>query len=254
MVAAYLLFLLKAVFNFSFNKSFVSIEKQSKNCENIRLVRDYRKKLAQDFSLITTELPGAGTRGNSEKTVSEISKRSAKPENQSIFLANLASTISAKNILELGTSFGLTSAIISLYNPNSNIITIEGNQEIFQKSSDFFSSANMHNIHSVNGLFESEINKMDQKIKFDLIFIDGNHTYEASLAYFELLNERLTDSGILVFDDIYWSEGMQKAWKKIKNHSKVKSSLDYFSFGLISLSKEQKPPHQKKISKLVFSS
>ena len=254
MIASYLLFFFNALFTFSFTKSFVSIKKQSDNPVDLSLVQDYRKRLTQDHTLIKTDMPGAGSRGNSQKTISEIAKRSSKPESQSIFLAKLASTIAAQNILELGTSFGLTSAIIALYNPNAGIITIEGNQEIYQKSSDFFSLANLHNIHSINGLFDSEIKKIDPEIKFDLVFIDGNHTYQASIVYFELLKERLTDTGILVFDDIYWSKGMQNAWKEIKKHRSVISSLDYFSFGLISLSQKQKPPHQKKMSKMVFSS
>ena len=47
----------------------------------------------------------------------------------------------------------------------------------------------------------------------------------------------------MIFDDIHWDKSMQKAWNEIKNHHKVKVSIDLFYFGLIFFRKEQEKEH-----------
>ena len=40
--------------------------------------------------------------------------------------------------------------------------------------------------------------------------------------------EKKHTNSIFVFDDIYWSDGMQQAWKEICKHPEVTLSLDLF--------------------------
>jgi hypothetical protein len=37
----------------------------------------------------------------------------------------------------------------------------------------------------------------------------------------------------MIFDDIHWSRGMQAAWEQIKQHPRVRLSLDLFYVGLV---------------------
>jgi hypothetical protein len=39
-------------------------------------------------------------------------------------------------------------------------------------------------------------------------------------------------------DDIYWSEGMTKAWQAIKKHPDVTLSIDIFDIGIVFFRKE----------------
>ena len=50
---------------------------------------------------------------------------------------------------------------------------------------------------------------------------------------------------IFIFDDIYWSEGMQRAWKYIKEHHKTKVTLDLFFVGIVFLKSELSNEHFK---------
>ena len=43
-----------------------------------------------------------------------------------------------------------------------------------------------------------------------------------------------------MFDDIYWSDGMQKAWKEICANKEVTLSLDLFKFGIVFFKTENK--------------
>ena len=54
------------------------------------------------------------------------------------------------------------------------------------------------------------------------LFFDGNHRYEPTLRYFELCLAYRTNESVFVFDDIHWSEEMERAWEAIKIHPDVR--------------------------------
>jgi len=76
-----------------------------------------------------------------------------------------------------------------------------------------------------------------------MIFIDGNHTYRATLHYFEYFIERLNTDSFIVFDDIHWSLGMEEAWKKIIADKRITLSVDIFEMGIVFLRKGVEKQH-----------
>ena len=66
-----------------------------------------------------------------------------------------------------------------------------------------------------------------------MIFIDGNHKKDATLNYFQQCLQQMSSNSVLVFDDIHWSDGMEKAWIEIKQHPRVKVTIDLFQMGLV---------------------
>lgn len=69
--------------------------------------------------------------------------------------------------------------------------------------------------------------------KFDIVFIDGNHRYEPTVKYFDLLKNSLSDRAILIFDDINWSDGMVKAWKVLKRDPDICCAIDMIKQGIL---------------------
>ena len=82
-----------------------------------------------------------------------------------------------------------------------------------------------------------------QPTTYNLIYFDGNHSKKATLEYFELLLPTLTNDAVWIFDDIHWSKDMEEAWEIIKNHSKVKVTIDTFQWGIVFFRKEQEKEH-----------
>lgn len=76
--------------------------------------------------------------------------------------------------------------------------------------------------------------------ELDFLFIDGNHTREATLRYFHMALAKRHPGTVLIFDDIYWSEGMKDAWKTIKRHPEVRVTVDLFYIGLVFFKQDQK--------------
>jgi hypothetical protein len=73
-----------------------------------------------------------------------------------------------------------------------------------------------------------------------MFFFDGNHQYEPTIRYFEEVIKTCNEEDILVFDDIHWSKGMEKAWQEIKKNERVSCSIDLFFIGIVFLRKEFK--------------
>ena len=71
-----------------------------------------------------------------------------------------------------------------------------------------------------------------------LVYIDGDHTYEAATRYFEKLLPLAKDHNVFVFDDIYWSEDMTRAWNEISAHPAVRLSIDTFYSGYLFFQKD----------------
>ena len=45
-----------------------------------------------------------------------------------------------------------------------------------------------------------------------MVFVDGNHRWIPTLRYFETLMPMISESGMIIFDDIHWSGEMEDAW------------------------------------------
>ena len=48
----------------------------------------------------------------------------------------------------------------------------------------------------------------------------------------------MNENAILIFDDIHWSNDMEKAWEEIKESTKVTLTIDLFFVGLVLIDKK----------------
>ena len=133
--------------------------------------------------------------------------------------------------LELGTSLGIGSAYLS----SKPVLTIEGNKSLAKFTKDTLNKFDFSEINVRNAKFDDIFENLLQNESFDLFFIDGNHTYDATVNYFELILKYKKKKAIIIFDDIYWSKAMGAAWDFIKKHEKANYSIDLFKFGIVFL-------------------
>jgi predicted O-methyltransferase YrrM len=182
---------------------------------------------------------GTGYKKVYQISVSESYRRSAitKPKGEILFM--LSSHFQFKNGLELGTHFGLSAAYIAAANSNMKLITIEGCEETATVAKESFKYLKLENTQSITSEFLTQINTLiESNKKFDFIYFDGNHNYESTMQYFTLLLQVCHEKTVLVFDDIYWSRGMNKAWKEIVESKNTTLCIDIYTMGIVFLSKE----------------
>ncbi len=205
----------------------------------------YRKSLLNNHTVIAIEDFGAGSKSlrSHQRKVSDIAKNAGITKIRAQLLGRLSTYFEAKHILEIGTSVGIGTAALSLSNPNSTIITLEGCKNTATIAKENFEFFNLKNIEVVVGNFSSTLAQTLNNKTFDLVFFDGNHQKQPTIDYFEQCLAHTHHNSVFVFDDIYWSKGMQDAWQYIINHPKVTVSIDTYYWGLVFFRKEQVKEH-----------
>jgi len=199
-------------------------------------IEKLRDKLLTDHLMIEVKDFGAGSAVIDGKTrvIKDIARSSLKNKKFARLLFRIVKYYKPKTILELGTSFGITSSYLAMGNPLSTVFTLEGSGNISAIAQDNFNHLGLNNIELVEGDFNQTLSGLLQKINYvDMAFVDGNHQKGATLRYFRLLSEKIIPSSILIFDDIHWSKEMEGAWSLIKGHPSVKLSIDLFFMGLV---------------------
>jgi len=198
-----------------------------------------RSKLLHNNAIIDVEDFGAGSAlmPFKKRKINAIAKSSLKNKKFSQLLYRIAKYYKPQTILELGTSFGITTCYLASANENSKVYTFEGSQEIGKIANENFDKTGLQNINLVKGDFDKTLNEIE---KIDLAFIDGNHRKKPTLHYFSELLKKSGNNSILIFDDIHWSHEMEEAWKLIQQHDSVTLTIDLFFIGLVLFSPDFK--------------
>lgn len=201
-----------------------------------------RKKLLTSKEIIKVTDYGAGSQvfKKEQRAISKIVKHASIPPKFGRLLFRLVHHFSPCNILELGTSLGMSTLYQAKAMPSANIISLEGCPNTAQIARSNFSVLQAHNIDVVVGQFKDTLSTVLKKFEtLDFIFIDGHHQQEATLSYFEQCLPFIHNNSIIIFDDIHWSSGMEKAWQAIKKHPNISVTIDVFKFGIVFFRKEQ---------------
>ena len=144
-------------------------------------------------------------------------------------------------VLEMGTSLGITTCYLAAANASANIVTMEGAPNVAQIARHTFSDLGLNNINLIEGDFEETLpNYLNSIDSVGIAYVDGNHRYAPTMRYFESLLQKSNDESILIFDDIHWSAEMEQAWEEIKNHEAITLTIDLFFIGLVFVRKAQK--------------
>lgn len=139
-----------------------------------------------------------------------------------------------EKILELGTCCGFSSSYFSLFAPNARIYTIEGSPNVAKIARENHKSLGLSNIEVIEGRFDLVLPKLLEKIApLDFAFIDGHHNKDATLEYFKQILPFMQRGGVMLFDDIAWSLGMQEAWAEILESKVYVESKDFGWMGAI---------------------
>ncbi len=211
-------------------------------------IEEQRKKLLNDNSVISIIDLGAYSHVNKNRKtrVSQLAKLAIKTPGLAQLIYRLVAHHQPRYIIELGSSLGLTTAYVSKAQPNADILTIEGCPQTAEVAYQNFKDLNVQNVELQVGNFNDLLPKaIEEREKLDFVYIDGNHTKEAALNYFNWCLPKVHENSLLIFDDIYWSEGMKQAWEEIKVYPEVTVTVDLFWIGLVYFKKGQAKEHFK---------
>ncbi len=199
-------------------------------------LKKIRDELLKNEEEIETGNFGAGSRtfNHSKRTVADIVKRGTSKTKQSEILYKLANYLRINTCVELGTSVGLNTLYLATQNRAGKVISVEGSSALVNFAKDLAIKNKVNNILFLNKTFEVAIPEILANVHEPaLVYFDGDHSYEATQIYFTALLPLARGTNVFVFDDIYWSREMTKAWKEISSHPSVRLSIDTFYAGFL---------------------
>ena len=214
---------------------------QMKDEIQFKRIEKWRNELIRSSDFITVEDHGAGSsiKVGTRRSISSIAKHSLKSPKYARILYRIVAYYKPDSILELGTSFGVTTQYLAIANPTASITTIEGAPEIAQIAQAGFKKNACQHVRLIQGNFNNELDNVVKGMtgkKF--IYVDGNHQFEPTIQYFNTIMSMSGESDIIVFDDIHWSKAMEQAWREIKQDKRVRYTIDLFFIGIIFLKKD----------------
>lgn len=207
-------------------------------------IANYRKELFKNKETIHVKDFGKGSKvfKSSERQISAIAKNAGVSWKRSKLLYRLCNYLNIEQSIELGTSLGLATASLASY-PENKVLVLEDCSKTATITKKHLQQNAFKNVQIEVDKFEKMPPELQQK--YDLAYINANHTYEATLKNFELLLSLKHNHSLFIFENIYWSPHIQKAWKKIQQHPEVSVTIDTFHWGLVFFRREQAKEHFK---------
>lgn len=206
------------------------------------IIKKYRNSLLENKKFIEVTDFGAGSRvfKSNKRQISKIANTAGISPKRAELLFRITNYFQSESVLEIGTSLGLATSALSLGNESAKITTLEGCPKTQEIAKFQLENSKFQNIKFVTTKFEEYLSIYNlQPTTYNLIYFDGNHSKKATLEYFELLLQTITNETVWIFDDIHWSKEMEEAWEIIKNHPKVTVTIDTFQWGIVFFRSEQ---------------
>ena len=173
------------------------------------------------------------------RMVSDIAKRSLAKKKYAQMLARLVNWLGDGQLMvvELGTSLGVTTAYMAAMDKRNKVITYEGCPAVAEIAKENWKALEIKNIDCRVGEITADMLDRDLE-RVDVAFIDANHTYASTRAYFNVLAEKVHPKSVIVVDDIHYNKEMEKAWHEICEDERVTSTMDLYQMGLVFFDKD----------------
>lgn len=174
------------------------------------------------------------------RTIADIARTSLESQQVGQLLFRLTMFLTHEagrplQIVELGTSLGITTAYLALPDSKNRITTFEGCGAVAVLARKTWEKVGAKNVNLIEGNIDDTLGAFlnEQAGTIDIAYIDANHTEEATLRYFRLLRQRAGEKSIVVVDDIHHSKEMERAWRQIEQEEGVTSTMDLFYIGIV---------------------
>jgi predicted O-methyltransferase YrrM len=221
-------------FLFELLKYISDVDKRYYQFDKIEQVRTFHINNHNTLN-INDQGAGSSIKNGQARTIASICKVSTSGEKKCRLIYNIIQYLKPQSVVELGTNLGIATAYIQIASKNENVHTIEADAQLMDIAQQTFTRLKLP-IITYNTTFETFFRDYPEIIiDADLVYIDGNHTYEGTILAYREATISQTKQKVLIFDDIYWSKGMQRAWKDICLDITSGYCIDLYIIGIVIL-------------------
>ncbi len=186
--------------------------------------------------------------------VSRLALEASKAERWGRVLLALTRELAPAQSLELGTCVGISTAYqaagLELAGGTGTVVTLEGDPGRSRLAVQNLERLGLGaRADARPGRFGDTLDPLLAEVTgLGFAFVDGNHNLRPTLNYFERIGARMTRPGVILFDDITWSEGMWEAWSRISADERVAVAINLHGLGLCVLAEDGAPTSPRSLS------
>jgi predicted O-methyltransferase YrrM len=157
------------------------------------------------------------------------------------FLLRLIRVLAPSSCLELGTGLGLSAAYQAAaleLNGAGSLVTLEGADAwaaVAEQGLDGLGLAGRARVE--RGSIDDVLPPLAADLApIDYAFLDADHSEEATVKHFEIVEPHLASGGIVLLDDVTHSDDMRRAWSSIGRSGRASSRTALGRMGLVAIS------------------
>ncbi|MCW5923975.1 MAG: class I SAM-dependent methyltransferase [Saprospiraceae bacterium] len=190
----------------------------------------------------------SGQTASATTTIRAVVRRAASSPRQGQLLFRLACWASPRTMLELGTSLGIGAMYLASGMRSARFVSLEGSADFAQVARANLETLGLSNVEILVGAFADTLPTALARLpQLDLVFFDGHHQLEPTLRYLETCLPHSHAQTVFVFDDVYWSPDMTRAWEHIRQHPRVTLTIDFFEVSLAFVNPDFKEKQHYKV-------
>lgn len=181
------------------------------------------------------------------RTLGDACRTGSKAPRWAALLFHLVRRLQPDSALELGTCAGISGAYQAAalaLNGSGCLVSLEGCEDLAAAAGEHWQRLGLNGIVScVPGRFADTLaGVLDAHGPFDSVFVDGHHDEQATWDYYSQIQPHLVEGALLVFDDIAWSPGMRRVWRRIGQDRFVRAAIDLHKIGLVLFGRNRREP------------
>jgi predicted O-methyltransferase YrrM len=163
--------------------------------------------------------------------VTPIVRVTSVPIPWGLLLMRLAESLAPARVLELGTAFGISSSYLAagleLAGGDGRVTTVERQPGLVEIAGETHRELGLDDrIERIESDFSSVLADLLAGPPPDLVYVDDDHRGVNTLELFEKLVPKIAPGGLLVYDDVHWSQEMTAAWAQISRDGRLAFAID----------------------------
>ena len=160
---------------------------KTKSKNDLTIFLNYKKELSKNNSLSEISNFNFMSRFllSHKRKRSRIFKDSEISNKRARLLIHLIQYLKPKNILEIGTGFGINTVVLSSAQRNSKITTLDENEQTVNVIKEMFKKNTFKHVKFLTGNFDITLPQVFNNNIYDFIYFKGSCENKTTLNYFE---------------------------------------------------------------------
>lgn len=145
----------------------------------------------------------------------------------------LAAELRPRLALEVGTYDGAGACHLAAGCPETRVVTVDVDPAASERCRAAAAAGGLRNVEAVTLRSDAPelLELLAARGPVDLLFVDGDHSYEAALGDYRRLLPLCRPGALVLLDDVDLDDGMRRFWSEVAEPKRALPGMHYMGFG-----------------------